>query len=150
MSGVVRLGNPAAVPAPTAAGHAVPVGAGLRIDNDYMPSSFSNTVTVNSATGDQTLDPDTGNNKNFVMTGNITILEPIAGDDGQVMQITARASGATRTVTIDSSIERLDGLPTSYSVDTGLLFRGALRYSEIALGGAGGWVLEAARVSSLT
>lgn len=147
MAGVVRLGNPAAVPPPTAAGHAVPVGAGVRIENQYMPQSFANSVLVSNATGNQVLDPTTPNNKNFVMTGNITILEPVAGDDGQVIQITARASGAQRTVTIHADIERLDGLPTSYDVGVGLLFRGALRYSEIALGGAGGWILEAARVS---
>lgn len=149
MAGVVRLGNPAVVPAPTEAGHAVPVGAGLRFDRTYMPVSFSDTVTTNSATGDQTLDPLLGNNKNFVMTADIQILEPIAGDDGQVMQIAARASGAQRIVTIHANIERLDGLPATYTVGVGLIFRGALRYCEIALGGAGGWILEAARVSTL-
>lgn len=150
MAGTVRLGNPAAVPAPTEAGHAVPVGAGLRFDRTYMPTAFSTTVTTASATGDQTLDPTAGNNKNFVMTGDIQILEPIAGDDGQVIQVAARASGSLRVVTIHGNIERLDGLPTTYDVGVGLVFRGALRYCEIALGGGGGWILEAARVTSLT
>jgi hypothetical protein len=147
MAGTVRLGNPAVVPAPTAAGHAVPVGSGLRFDNQYMPMAFAGSVVVDPATGAQTLDPSTANNKNFVMTGDITINEPIAGDDGQVMQITARASGATRVVTIHANIERLDGLPATYSTATGKIFRGALRYSDLAAAGSGGWILEAARVT---
>lgn len=147
MAGTFRIGNPAAVPAPTAAGHAVPVDSNLRIDRIRMPLSFSGVQSVTGATGNITIDPSvSGNNRNYTITGNVTFLEPATGVDGQVIQITARATNE-QVVTIHADIERLEGLPTTYTVPNGKLFRAALRYSAIAGTGTGGWVLEAARAS---
>lgn len=119
--------------------------ANARVLVENMPLALSGTLATAGATGTVTLDPTlNGNNRDLTMTGDCTLAEPAAGVNGQVLQVTAVASGADRTVTFDAALERLTGINASYTVPSGKKLRAALRYSSV---GTGGWVVEAVGVT---
>lgn len=94
-----------------------------------------------------TIDPSLeGERVNITATGNITALNvnTSGARDGQLLQVSVLASGAERTITLHSSVRVLSGLSASYTVPSGQLWRGALRYSSLL----SAWVLEAAGVTS--
>jgi hypothetical protein len=123
-TGVLRLGN--------------------TIGTAALPRVLSLRRTHSATTGNITIDASlSGNNREVTATGNITFLAPTGGIFAQVLQVEVLASGGSRTITIDSGIQRLTGVTATYTVPSGKLLRLALRYSALA----NAWVAESAAVT---
>lgn len=163
-NGLVRHGQPAVVPnaaaadqavnqgqldtsiatrAPTVHTHAAADITSGQFISDRMPAVLSNIRTVINATGAIGTDASLlGNNRNITATGNITLNVPTNPTDGQVLQFTILASGATRTVAFAAGIGRLTGVLASYDVPSTKIMRLALRYSALD----SSWTAESAAV----
>lgn len=109
-----------------------------------LPRVLSDVRSASIGTATYNLDASSagGNNVDLTATGDPTIAAPTNPANGQVVQYSVLASGASRTVTISSAIKLLTGVQASYAPASGKVFRLSIRYSALR----SAWIAEAAAV----
>lgn len=124
---------------PTAHNHsATDINSGV-LDAARIPLVPNPPVTL---TYGASLTPDApaGNLRECTLTGDATLMSPTSPTTGQTIYLDFLASGAARTLTIDSGITRFAGINSAIVIESGKIVRLAL-YRSGLLGP--GWVAVA-------